>query len=58
MLTKFVDGTKLYRIPNSQKDLDRVEQWTQNNRMKFNRDKCKNQHLDSGENKDNVARYG
>ncbi|XP_061486439.1 uncharacterized protein LOC133386720 [Rhineura floridana] len=52
MLIKFADDTKLGGITNTvedrnkiQRDLDRLEHWAENNRMKFNRDKCKVLHL-------------
>ena len=52
MLVKSVDETKLDGRANNQEDrkkiqndLDRLEHWAENNRMKFNRDKCKVLHL-------------
>ena len=52
MLIKFADDTKLGGIANTledrnklQCDLDRLERWAENNRMKFNRDKCQVLHL-------------
>ena len=52
MLGKFADDTKLGRIINTlkdrnkiQNDLDRMEHWTENNKMKFNSDKYKVLHL-------------
>ena len=52
MLVKYADDTKLGGIPNTledrntiQNDLDRMEHRAESNRMKFNRDKCKVQHL-------------
>ena len=51
-LIKFADDTKLGGIANTledrnklQSDLDRLERWAENNRMKFNRDKCQVLHL-------------
>ena len=51
-LIKFADDTKLCGIANTledrnklQSDLDRLERWAENNRMKFNRDKCQVLHL-------------
>ena len=48
----FADNTKLDGIANTledrnklQSDLDRLEHWAENNRMKFNRDKCQVLHL-------------
>ena len=48
MLVKFVDDTMLGGIANTlegrkeiQNSLDSLEHWAENNRMKFNRDKCK-----------------
>ena len=45
MLVKFADDTKLSAIANTledrnkiQNDLDRLDNWAENNRMKFNRD--------------------
>ena len=52
MLIKFADDTKLDGIANTledrnklQSDIDRLEHWAKNNRMKFNRDACKVLHL-------------
>ena len=46
-LIRFADNTKLGGIANTlearnklQSDLDRLERWAENNRMKFSRDKC------------------
>uniref|UniRef100_A0A803TIG3 Reverse transcriptase domain-containing protein n=1 Tax=Anolis carolinensis TaxID=28377 RepID=A0A803TIG3_ANOCA len=51
-IIKFADDTKLGGIANTpedrsriQNDLDRLERWTENNKMKFNRDKCKILHF-------------
>ena len=53
MLVKLADNTKLGRIAKIledrnkiQNDLDRFEHRTENNRMKFNRTKCKVLHLE------------
>ena len=55
MLIKFADDTKLGGTANTledrnkiQSDLDRLERWAENNRMKFNRDKCQVLHLGRG----------
>ena len=52
ILIKSVDDTKLGGIANTledrnkiQEDLDKLEHWAENNRIKFNRDKCKVLHL-------------
>ena len=52
MLVKFANDTKLSGLANTledrnkiQNDLDRLEHWAENNRMKFRRDKCKVLHL-------------
>ena len=51
-LIKFADDTKLGGIANTledrnklQSDLDRLELWAENNRMKFNKDKCQVLHV-------------
>uniref|UniRef100_K7EYP9 Reverse transcriptase domain-containing protein n=1 Tax=Pelodiscus sinensis TaxID=13735 RepID=K7EYP9_PELSI len=51
-LTKFSDDTKLGEVTTAledrviiQKDLDKLEKWSEVNRMKFNKDKCKVLHL-------------
>uniref|UniRef100_A0A8C3H5J2 Protocadherin-16 n=1 Tax=Chrysemys picta bellii TaxID=8478 RepID=A0A8C3H5J2_CHRPI len=51
-LIKFADDTKLGGIATAlenrviiQKDLDKLEKWSEVNRMKFNKDKCKVLHL-------------
>ena len=63
ILIKFADDTKLGRIANTledrnrfQKYLDRLEHWAENNRMKFNRDKCK-VHLHLGGTECTVTRW-
>ncbi|CAM5138517.1 unnamed protein product [Natator depressus] len=60
VLIKFVDDTKLGHIANSEKeqdiiqeDLDDLVTWSNSNRMKFNREKCKVMHL--GINKKNFS---
>ena len=52
MLVKSAVDTKLSRIANTledrnniQNDLDRMEHWTESNRMKFSKDKCETLHL-------------
>uniref|UniRef100_K7EX00 Reverse transcriptase domain-containing protein n=1 Tax=Pelodiscus sinensis TaxID=13735 RepID=K7EX00_PELSI len=52
MLIKFADDTKLRRVATNledrviiQNDLDKLEKWSEVNRMKFNKDKCKVLHL-------------
>ena len=52
MLVRSADDTKLGGIGSTLEDrnkiqsyLDRMEHWTESNRMKFNRDKCKVLHL-------------
>ena len=52
MLSKFADDIKLNGVANTledrnkiQNDLDRLEHWAENNRMKFSMDKCKVLHL-------------
>uniref|UniRef100_K7EX79 Reverse transcriptase domain-containing protein n=1 Tax=Pelodiscus sinensis TaxID=13735 RepID=K7EX79_PELSI len=52
MLIKFADSTKLGGIATNledrviiQNDLDKLEKWSEINRMKFNKDKCKVLHL-------------
>ena len=54
-LSKFADDTKLWDVVNTpegwdaiQRDLDRIEQWTQVNIMKFSEVKCKVLHLSQG----------
>ena len=54
-LSKFADDTKLWDVVNTpegwdaiQRDLDRLEQWTQVNIMKFSEVKCKVLHLGQG----------
>ncbi|CAM5124933.1 unnamed protein product [Natator depressus] len=51
-IIKFVDDTKLGRVASAledrmkiQNDLDKLEKWSEVNRMKFNKDKCKVCHL-------------
>ena len=51
-LSKFVDGTKLGGVADTQEDcaaiqqdLDRLESWTEGNLIKFNKSKCKVLHL-------------
>ncbi|CAM5129309.1 unnamed protein product [Eretmochelys imbricata] len=51
-LIKFEDTTKLGGVASGleerikiQNDLDKLEKWTEVNRMKFNKDKCKVLHL-------------
>uniref|UniRef100_A0A8D0DX11 Reverse transcriptase domain-containing protein n=1 Tax=Salvator merianae TaxID=96440 RepID=A0A8D0DX11_SALMN len=58
-LIKFADDTKLGGVANTreekeriQKDLDKLEQWAETNRMTFNREKCKVLHL--GKKNDNI----
>lgn len=48
LLIRFADDTKMAGIANTLEDrnkiqngLERLEHWAENNRMKFNRDKCK-----------------
>lgn len=57
-LIKFADDTKLGDVANTkqdrdriQKDLDKLQQWAETNRMVFNREKCKILHL--GKNNEN-----
>ena len=52
MLIKSADDTKLGAAANTkeegkriQKDLDRLEEWAETNRIFFNREKCKVLHL-------------
>ncbi|CAM5094356.1 unnamed protein product [Natator depressus] len=52
ILIKFVDNTKLGGVASAledrikiQNDLDKLEKWSEVNRMKFNKDKCKVLHL-------------
>ena len=56
MLVKFVEDTKFGGIANTledrskiQNDLDSLGHWAENNRMKFNREKCQVLHLGGGE---------
>ena len=54
-LIKYADDTKLWVAVNTpegqdaiQRDLDRLEQWTQEDLMRFNKSKCKILHLGQG----------
>ena len=51
-LSKFADDTKLCGVDNRQdaiqRNLDRLEQWVQENPMRFNKVKCKVLHLCQG----------